>query len=48
MGVELMPDNDEKAKDVNGEEMDFTESELQEWIRKIESTGRYDVVGRRW
>jgi len=44
-----MTDEDKKpAKDINGEDMNFTEKELQEMIKKIESTGRYDVVGRRW
>lgn len=34
--------------DANGEPTQYTEAEIERMIEALESTGRYDVVGRRW
>lgn len=42
------PDERVLAKDINGEGCPHTQEELDQMIEALESTGRYDVVGRRW
>ncbi len=41
-------DTGPRALDVNGEPLPFSEEELGRMIEAVESTGRFDVVGRRW
>lgn len=44
----LARDDEPKALDINGAPTPYTPGELDNMIEALESTGRYDVVGRRW
>lgn len=35
-------------KDINGDNTEFSRTEIELMIEILENTGRYDVVGRKW